>query len=77
MDGGAEGKMAFFPVDSEILRELSLLLLFSILPESAFFHLSVEDMNYTLLSIERSNEKTVRPKIKIEAESRGYFALFH
>ena len=38
--------------------------------------LHVDNMETTIIAIEKHNGKLIRPKTKIEAEGMGYFALF-
>jgi len=38
--------------------------------------LNVDEINKTLTMIEKNGGKTIRPKTKIQAEGRSYFAIF-
>lgn len=44
--------------------------------DGVIISLQVDDVNATLALVEANGGRTIRPKTKIEAEGRGYFALF-
>ncbi|WP_165042063.1 VOC family protein [Dysgonomonas sp. ZJ709] len=75
-DWGSE-KMAFFPeIDGECSGSISWSEDFNPSKDGVLIHLSCEDINSTLSLIEKNGGKIHTPKTKIEAEGRGYFALF-
>jgi len=72
-DFGAE-KMACFPNDE---GAISYAPDFNPSSDGVLVSLNMEDrLDEVLLIIEKNGGKIVRPKTKIEAEGRGYFALF-
>lgn len=78
MDYGHE-KMAFFPEENgECPGAISCSSAISFLPseQGVLVSLRVPNMETAIASIEKSRGKIVIPKTKIEAESRGYFAVF-
>ncbi|MCD8043483.1 MAG: VOC family protein [Tannerellaceae bacterium] len=72
-------KMAFFPEeDGQCPGAISWTADNSFQPGShgVLLHLSCKDMQATLETITKNGGTVVTPKTKIEAEGRGYFALF-
>ena len=72
-------KMAFFPEEDGICPgAISWSSEMGFLPskEGVLLSLNCEDMNATLKGIEENGGAVVIPKTKIEAENRGYFAVF-
>ena len=78
MDCGHE-KMAFFPEENgECPGAISWSSEISFLPSQngVLISLRIPDMETAIVSIEKNGGKTLIPKSKIEAEGRGYFAVF-
>jgi len=78
MDCGHE-KMAFFPEeDGKCPGAISWSSEFSFLPSEngVLVSLQIENMETTITAIEKNGGKILIPKNKIEAEGRGYFAVF-
>ncbi len=70
-------KMAFFPEENGCCQgAVSWTKGFNPSKDGVLVSLSVEDMEATLSAIEKNGGTITRPKTKIEAEGRGYFALF-
>ena len=70
-------KMAFFP-DEDGLTPGAVSWAADFLPskDGVLIHLHVDNMETTLSLIESNGGKVLRKKTKIEADCRGYFALF-
>ena len=76
MDCEAE-KMAFFPTeDGKCPGAISWAKDFNPSKDGVLISLHVENMETAIAAIEKNGGKIARPKTKIEAEGRGYFALF-
>jgi predicted enzyme related to lactoylglutathione lyase len=78
MDCGHE-KMAFFPEESgECPGAISWSSAFNFQPseQGVLVSLNVDNMETAIASIEKNGGKILIPKTKIEAENRGYFAVF-
>ncbi|MDR2927384.1 MAG: VOC family protein, partial [Cytophagaceae bacterium] len=76
MDCG-NGKMAFFPEENgQCPDAISLAKDFCPSKDGVLVKLHVADMEKALSSVEANGGEIIRPKTKIEAEGRGYFALF-
>lgn len=70
-------KMAFFPEeDGQCPGALSQAADFPPSGYGVLISLQVGHMDEALAAITREGGKIIRPKTKIEAEGRGYFALF-
>lgn len=72
-------KMAFFPEENgQCPGAISWDSQRTFLPskDGVLIHFRVADMEKALSAVETNGGKIVRPKTKIEAEGRGYFALF-
>ena len=75
-DCGTE-KMAFFPEENgQCPGAISWANDFCPSKDGVLIHFQVENMENTMKAIEKNGGKIIRPKTKIEAEDRGYFALF-
>ncbi len=76
MDCGGE-KMAFFP-EEDGLCPGAVFWAEGYKPsqDGVLINLQVESLEIALAAVEKNGGKTVRLKTKIEAEGRGYFALF-
>ncbi len=75
-DCGTE-KMAFFPEENGLCPgAISWGENFCPSNDGVLIHFRVENMETTITAIEKSGGKITRAKTKIEAEGRGYFALF-
>ncbi len=76
MDCGGE-KMAFFP-EEDGLCPGTVFWAEGYRPSSSgvVINLQVESLEVALAAVEKNGGKVVHPKTKIEAEGRGYFALF-
>lgn len=78
MDCGHE-KMAFFPEEDGLCPgAISWSSAFSFQPseQGVLLSLNVENMEASLSSIEKGGGRILISKTKIEAENRGYFAVF-
>ncbi len=76
MDCGAE-KMAFFPMENgQCPGSISWAEDFHPSKDGVLVSLHVEDMEKTISAINKNGGTVTRSKTKIEAEDRGYFALF-
>ncbi len=76
MDCDSE-KMAFFPEENgQCPGAVSWAKDFHPSKDGVLIHFSVDDMETAMAAIERNGGVITRPKTKIEAEGRGYFALF-
>ena len=69
-------KMAFFPEGNGLPGAISWEKDFRPSKDGVLIHFQVENMETTIAAIERNGGKIIRSKTKIEAEGRGYFALF-
>jgi len=70
-------KMAFFPEESgQCPGAISWSKDFCPSKDGVLIHFQVENMETAMTAIEKNGGKITRPKTKIEAEGRGYFALF-
>ncbi len=70
-------KMAFFPAENgQYPGAVSWADNFQPSVDGVLVSLQVEDMGAAISKIEKSGGKVTLPKTKIEAEGRGYFALF-
>ncbi|MCK9624983.1 MAG: VOC family protein [Bacteroidales bacterium] len=70
-------KMAFFPEENgKCPGAISYSDDFKPSNEGVLVSLNVDEINKTLTMIEKNGGKTIRPKTKIQAEGRGYFAIF-
>jgi len=70
-------KMAFFPEENGLCPgAISWANDLHPSKDGVLIHLQVENMETVMATIEKNGGKIVRPKTKIEAEGRGYFALF-
>jgi predicted enzyme related to lactoylglutathione lyase len=70
-------KMAFFPAGNDLYPgAVSWAENFRPSKDGVLIYFQVENMEKTLTAIERNSGKITRTKTKIEAEGRGYFALF-
>lgn len=67
-----EEKMAFFNDEGAISYTPG----FTPSAGGVLIHFNCSDINGTLETVKRNNGKTIIPKTKIEAENRGYFAVF-
>jgi len=75
-DCGTE-KMAFFPEENgQCPGAISWANDFRPSKDGVLIHFQVENMEAAMIAIEKNGGKITRPKTKIEAEGRGYFALF-
>jgi predicted enzyme related to lactoylglutathione lyase len=78
LDCGHE-KMAFFPEENGLCPgAISWAAKESFIPSEngVLISLNVEDMKQATASIERNGGWIIIPKTKIEADNRGYFAVF-
>lgn len=76
MDCGTE-KMAFFPPENgQCPGAISWAGDFRPSMDGVLVSLHVENMETAILAIEENGGRIIRSKTKIEAEGRGYFALF-
>jgi predicted enzyme related to lactoylglutathione lyase len=70
-------KMAFFPEENgQCQGSISWAKDFCPSKDGTLIHFQVENMEATMTAIEKNGGKITLPKTKIEAEGRGYFALF-
>ena len=70
-------KMAFFPEENgQYPGAVSWAKDFKPSNDGVLIHFQIENMDSTLSAIEKNGGKVTCPKTKIEAEGRGYFALF-
>ena len=70
-------KMAFFPEeDGQCPGAISWSKDFYPSKDGVLINLQVENMEKSIEAIEKNGGSLTRPKTKIEAEGRGYFALF-
>ncbi|MDR1198259.1 MAG: VOC family protein [Prevotellaceae bacterium] len=70
-------KMAFFPEENgQCPGAISQAKDFRPSKDGVLINLHVDDMEKALSAVEANGGKIIRPKTKIEAERRGYFALF-
>ncbi len=79
MDCGENEKMSFFPTQGdECPGAISWDWQNEFRPsaDGTLIHFNVENMEAAVSAILKNGGKIVRPKTKIEAEGRGYFALF-
>lgn len=67
-----EEKMAFFNDEGAVSYAPG----FTPSPDGVLIHFNCIDINDTLESVKRNNGSIIIPKTKIEAENRGYFAVF-
>ena len=75
-DCGTE-KMAFFPEeDGQCPGSISWAADFLPSKDGVLIHLQVENLETALAAVETAGGQITRPKTKIEAEGRTYFALF-
>ena len=75
-DCGTE-KMAFFPDENgQCPGAISWAEDFRPSKDGVLIHLQVENLETAMTTLEKTGGKITRPKTKIEAEGRGYFALF-
>ena len=75
-DCGTE-KMAFFPDENgQCPGAISWAEDFRPSKDGVLIHLQVENLETAMTTLEKNGGKITRPKTKIEAEGRGYFALF-
>ena len=75
-DCGTE-KMAFFPEENgQCPGSISWAADLHPSKDGVLIHLQVENLETALAAVEMTGGKITRPKTKIEAEGRGYFALF-
>jgi len=75
-DCGTE-KMAFFPEEGgQCPGAISWAADLHPSKDGVLIHLQVENLEAAIAAIEKAGGKIIRPKTKIEAEGRGYFALF-
>jgi predicted enzyme related to lactoylglutathione lyase len=76
VDCGTE-KMACFPEENDVCPgAISWTEDFRPSKDGVLIHFQVADMEATMAAIEQNGGRITRPKTKIEAEGRGYFALF-
>lgn len=78
MDCGHE-KMAFFPEENGLCPgAISWSSAFNFQPseQGVLLSLNVDSMESAIASIEKGGGRILIPKTKIEAENRGYFAVF-
>jgi predicted enzyme related to lactoylglutathione lyase len=78
MDCEAEKMAFFFVVNGQCPGAISWAWEKDFCPskDGVLIHLQVENMETTMAAIEKQGGKITQPKTKIEAEGRGYFALF-
>jgi predicted enzyme related to lactoylglutathione lyase len=70
-------KMAFFPEENgQCSGAISLAKDFRPSKDGVLINLHVDDMEKALSAVEANGGKIICQKTKIEAEGRGYFALF-
>jgi len=70
-------KMAFFPEENgQCSGAISWANDFRPSKDGVLINFQVENMEAAMIAIEKNGGKITRPKTKIEAEGRGYFALF-
>jgi len=70
-------KMAFFPEENgQCPGAISWADDFRPSKDGVLIHFQVEYMETAMAAIEKNGGNIIRPKTKIEAEGRGYFALF-
>ena len=70
-------KMAFFPSEDGVAPgAISYASDFKPSKDGVLVSLGVENMEKALAQVEKNGGRVLRDKTKIEAESRGYFALF-
>ncbi|KXT54935.1 VOC family protein [Bacteroides intestinalis] len=71
-----EEKMAFFTEGDEFVGAVSYASDFLPSEKGVLIHFNVDDIEPTLETILKKGGKVVIPRTKIEAEGRGYFAVF-
>ena len=70
-------KMAFFPEENDQCPgAISWAKDFHPSKDGVLIHFQVENMETAMVAIEKNGGKIIHQKTKIEAEDRGYFALF-
>ena len=71
-----EEKMAFFTEGDEFVGAVSYASDFLPSEKGVLIHFNVDEIEPTLETILKKGGKVVIPRTKIEAEGRGYFAVF-